>query len=487
MGGYIVMAPSLHPSGARYAVMGDWESEPGPVPDTLADLLLTASKKLSVPASAHDVSQCTLFRQDGQKWLRDALAKAAIGARNDVGYWLACQLRDDGIPFPDASVIMREYAQRVPQGINTYLEVEALKTLTSAYNGTSRDPARAPVRNVTKKAQDSTPQQLRQPPNLQHAALHWAEKALLPQPPVDWVIEDLISAGSVVVISGEGGIGKTYVVMDMALSVALGEQWLGFKTRQGVALFVDEESGPRRIARRIAEILRGHDAQRKVPMAYVSLVGFDLRDPISTNALRELIQSIGARLVALDALADIMLGGDENSVTDIQTVFHNLRQIAETTQSAILVIHHTNKRGGYRGSTAIKGAADLMLMMQSDGDDILFQSEKTRDIEAVAFHGRPTFDICGPSDHPYSTYRLEPSTVASVKSRLSTNETLIMQHLAKHNRASVSDMVNAIDNCSPNSARQAIYSLVKKGKIRRINPGGRGSRAVYELIVQESC
>ncbi len=67
------------------------------------------------------------------------------------------------------------------------------------------------------------------------------------------------------------------------------------------------------------------------------------------------IRDVDAKLVIIDALADVMAGGDENSVKDTQPVFMQLRKIAEETGAAILVIHHVNKMGDYRGSTAIPG------------------------------------------------------------------------------------------------------------------------------------
>lgn len=86
----------------------------------------------------------------------------------------------------------------------------------------------------------------------------------------------------------------------------------------------------------------------------VSLAQFNLlKNSDDADLLTRLVLELDAKLVIIDALADVMLGGDENAVKDTQPVFANLRFIAELTGAAFIVIHHANKLGGYRGSTAI--------------------------------------------------------------------------------------------------------------------------------------
>ncbi len=63
-----------------------------------------------------------------------------------------------------------------------------------------------------------------------------ASQALQPQPPVEWVIDGLVSAGSVNVFFGEGGSKKTWALLDMAVCVASGKDWLDFKTRAATCL-----------------------------------------------------------------------------------------------------------------------------------------------------------------------------------------------------------------------------------------------------------
>ena len=115
-----------------------------------------------------------------------------------------------------------------------------------------------------------------QPNNIQ---ILTATDALQPQPPINWIVEGLISAGSVNIFYGEGGSKKTYALLDMMVCVSNGEDWIGFKTVRSNTLIIDEESGRRRILRRLGDTLRGHNADECTPVHVISLAGFDLGTP----------------------------------------------------------------------------------------------------------------------------------------------------------------------------------------------------------------
>jgi putative DNA primase/helicase len=68
------------------------------------------------------------------------MARAHGPERNNAGFWLACQLRDNGYPQEEARRHMLEYQARVPQEPHAYTEREALASLESAYKTAAREP-----------------------------------------------------------------------------------------------------------------------------------------------------------------------------------------------------------------------------------------------------------------------------------------------------------------------------------------------------------
>lgn len=306
-----------------------------------------------------------------------------------------------------------------------------------------------------------------------------AADALAPQPEVEYVLKGLITAGSVNLFYGEPGSKKTYAMIALAVDVASGLPWVEFGVEPRKVLIVDEESGERRLLRRLGEALRGEGLGPETRVSFVSLAGFKLDDQNDARVLQALIESEGAGLVVIDALADIMTG-DENSKQDTQPIFTALRKIAEETNAAIIVIHHSNKAGGYRGSTAIKGAVDLMVQVESENGKnvITFKSEKARDElpqewSAIATWIEDRFFL-RPCENEKSTH-------------YSKAESYVLRFLEEHGASPIPAITGAADTCSPKSAQLAIYSLAGKGKIYRTNPAenGRGVSAVYDIVAKK--
>lgn len=250
----------------------------------------------------------------GEYWLKYYLERVKIGNRNNLGFQLACQLRDSNISKIEAHHVMIEYARGVPG--EGYKEKEALASLDQALRSPRREPARLPGKISSR---DLIP--VEEKLSHQRFIRRNAAYALGNQPPIDWVVENLFSAGSVSLIVGPPGSKKTYSMLSAAVCVATGENWLDFGTRKRPVLFVDEESGDQRMARRLGDALRGEHADETIPIEYISLAHFNLLNSSDAILLLDQVLEIGAGFVIIDALADIMPGGDENAVKDVQQVF----------------------------------------------------------------------------------------------------------------------------------------------------------------------
>ena len=78
----------------------------------------------------------------GGKWVERAVERAREGNRNQIGFHLACQLRDDGLSESEAREVMLSYVDQVGEGKTPYTAKEALTSLKSAYSRPPRDKAR---------------------------------------------------------------------------------------------------------------------------------------------------------------------------------------------------------------------------------------------------------------------------------------------------------------------------------------------------------
>jgi hypothetical protein len=303
-------------------------------------------------------------------------------------------------------------------------------------------------------------------------ALRNDSDAMKPQPPIDYIIVDLITNSSLNVFYGEAGSKKTYSAISMAIAVANGKDWLGFSTKKSPVLIIDEESGEKRLSRRLNEVMRGADCEASGQLFYISLAGFKLDRKEDVKTIESEINRTEAKLVIFDALADIM-DGDENSKKDVQPVMNALRKIADNTDSAIILIHHSNKSGGYRGSSAIKASSDLMVQVASDLDEsvITFKTEKNRDGTYISWSAEATWDD--------DLFYLESTSPIN---KNNGREEYIITYLSENGESLISDIIENPVGYSKQGIRKTIYALAKNGQIVRSNPETGNKNAKYKIV-----
>ena len=114
-----------------------------------------------------------------------------------------------------------------------------------------------------------------------------AAYALQPQSPLTYLVENLIAEGSLSCFYGEPGSKKTYAMLSLAVCAAMGKPWLHFPIdAPRRVLFIDEESGERRLTLRLAEAIRGELGGGEIPVEFVCLAGFKVDDPEDAFLLR---------------------------------------------------------------------------------------------------------------------------------------------------------------------------------------------------------
>ena len=311
--------------------------------------------------------------------------------------------------------------------------------------------------------------------------LHTAAEALQPRPPRQYILDGIIGRRDLSGWYGEPGCKKTYSLFDLAVCVAKDEPWLGMKVTPCPVLIVDEESGEDRIARRIGAALRGHYPAGMIPpdfpLSYLTLERFNLRDKADVDRLRLAVEMTGAGLVIIDALVDVLAGGDENATQDMQPFCQNLRGIANALDCHIALIHHANKLGGYRGSSAILGAVDVFIKVESKSGSgqVTFTPEKLRDGEPKQWAAKAHWET--------DSFWLSPADPAPAAEILNKAQSYVMRYLRDHDdRAALTDIQSSADTCSPEAARRAVYDLAARGLIARMDAGGPGAKAIYGVI-----
>lgn len=200
-------------------------------------------------------------------------------------------------------------------------------------------------------------------------------------PPLEFLVDGYVQERGLNLMFGPSGHGKTFVSLDIALSVATGQPWQGQQTREGRVLLVVGE-GQWGLANRIEAWQAGN---QRVPRDMVRVVV----DPLSllngddVGWLIRQIQQFQPSLVVLDPLARFMDGADENRFEDMGKVLASLDLLLVETGTTLLVVHHSGKdpSRGERGHSSLRAGVDIALKLRSDtSGTIRVQVDKARDL-----------------------------------------------------------------------------------------------------------
>ena len=184
---------------------------------------------------------------------------------------------------------------------------------------------------------------------------------------ISWVIKNVFATGSLGLIYGAPGTGKSFLAVDLAMSIALGVEWCGLKVSPGGVLYVALEGGRGLTARFLANATKyagflGHQIPLAVWSGSVDLCA----NPDDTHSLIERVQQNFAKLpavIVIDTLARAIGAGDENSSRDMNAVISNCARIQQETGAHVVLVHHAGKDAtrGPRGHSALLAAVDTAI------------------------------------------------------------------------------------------------------------------------------
>jgi hypothetical protein len=187
---------------------------------------------------------------------------------------------------------------------------------------------------------------------------------------------------SFVVLYGRPGARKSFLALDMALSVATGRPWHGREVRKGSVVYLAAE-GQAGMKGRVAAWRQSHGKGYPKPDMKLILQHVNIVQQLSE--LKDLLSTVtGISLIVIDTLARTFGGGDENSTRDMNTFVAAIDQLREATGACILVVHHSGKDDskGARGSTVLFGACDTEMEVKKVGiENVILRTTKQKDAE----------------------------------------------------------------------------------------------------------
>jgi hypothetical protein len=196
---------------------------------------------------------------------------------------------------------------------------------------------------------------------------------------IPWLIEELWTDQAVGILGGEPKCCKSFLALDIALSVASGSPCLRRYAveRPGPVVFFPAEDSLAIVRRR----LDGLAAAAAVPLANLPLhvitaLSLRLDLPADCQRLEQTLRVLKPVLLVLDPLIRLHQR-DENDASHMAPLLGFLRQLQRQFHLAVLLVHHAKKDGAalrpgqaLRGSSELHGWGDSNLYLRKHRDQL---------------------------------------------------------------------------------------------------------------------
>ena len=256
----------------------------------------------------------------------------------------------------------------------------------------------------------------------------------------DWLIKGILERGSMNLLFGESGAGKSLFAMDWAFCAANGENWHGHKVKEELKTLYILGEGFRGASMRFKALSQKYGLTPK--NIRLSRRSINLLDNKEADEIIKVVTELDfiPDIIIIDTLHRNMVG-DENSSEDMAMYFKSIELLARRLNSAIVTVHHSGHgdKGRSRGSSSIKAAMDAEFCVTKNGDGITFSCTKSKDfgfgadmsfvIKEVELEGEVFYDE--DDDKQITSVYLEYIGVAKDESKLPAYEEYVLSGLIK--------------------------------------------------------
>ncbi|MDG4908125.1 AAA family ATPase [Mesorhizobium sp. WSM4898] len=281
--------------------------------------------------------------------------------------------------------------------------------------------------------------------------------------PLRYVIPGYLAEGATL-FAGKPKLGKSWLVLDWCISVAIGGYALGsIKCEQGDVLYAALEDNQRRLQRRMRQVIPDRQAwpDRLTLRTTMKRLDDGLIDEIRAWAQA----SPNPRLVVIDTLAKVRPPGkrtDNPYESDYQAVAPFLSLAAEMGV-AIIIVHHTRKAEAddpldmVSGTTGLTGGVDSVMVLTRDGQGTVLTG-RGRDLDdfesAVKLDNSGRWTLLGDADDV----------------RRSKERNRILEAVERLGEAGPKEIADAT-NMKANNVRYLLTQMASAGELEKLERG----------------
>lgn len=385
-GGSYTLAPgSVHPTGERY----EFDSGDEPTPSLVESNKL--SRRVSLIAAAALISR--YFPQDGRQ--RCLLALSGVCAREGL-------LREEAELLVQMIHIAtgdeKELAHRLTVVGSSYKpsrqneKMTGIPSLAAAFGSEGDKVVRRVFEWLRTESrtteQGSSASQVGKFSTRTFSVMTDDEDLLVYRERApSYLGNGVIAEGSIVLVAGEGAVGKTTFNLNLAYHLASGRPFHGFQVPHPLRVVYLEMEGNRDHLRERRKQLRDALGFNSVPnLMWVEQA--ESIPPIIDPGFRALLEQTRPEVVFLDTIRFFYAGEENSSTAWMNLVVKPLRELCRSLEfkPAFVLSHHLSKKSEMRsgiekirGTGAIKDDASTVLMLERKDERICLTFAKIKD------------------------------------------------------------------------------------------------------------
>lgn len=183
------------------------------------------------------------------------------------------------------------------------------------------------------------------------------------EPPLEWFWDGYLPGGEVTMLAADGGVGKSFLALALAVSIAAGLEFLGKLTQKAPVLFVSAEDDARTLRRRLRTVLDAlgldeapeglHlvDSTARPELYAFNQTGREGRPTKALPALKEALAATSARVLMVDNASNTF-AADENARAQASAFVRALKALVLPSGGAVLLLAHVDKNTSRAGALA---------------------------------------------------------------------------------------------------------------------------------------
>ena len=315
------------------------------------------------------------------------------------------------------------------------------------------------------------------------------------------VIEGVLRQGHKASLTGPSKAGKSFALMELAIDIAEGMNWMGCRCTQGKVLYINLEIDDPSCYNRFDTIyqamglkINGKPSPNANNITVWGLRGQKVTLAELTPMVIDFAKDKGFLAVIIDPLYKVM-NGDENSNSDVSRMVTHFDQIAEGTHASVIYAHHFAKGTGGDRSVIDRGSGAGAFARDPDAIITMTQLDQPDDVNEVHTAWRVEFVLREfPSKEPYNVWWEYPlhkwdSTETLDEASIETQATVKERQKERADKRGRSKRIEAVQMVADSLMINGEFSIgeftdtyMEKGKTLATNTAkGRLREAGYTL------